>query len=262
MSSPQFSVKSVLQTVFQNIFYFACTEYNDDDKQTKFVNKICESTKCFNARLIQIRGDGLCMLYAFCAYRFLKIHNFSVRQLESVLEENLNKKYIEDKIPEHNCLNQDITSYCESSLQLVLTNFNTISNLVIKILSDKHGWPKDVCKKFYGFKGNMEPSNFNYSFYELGMVLSCQYETIIINITTNDETVLFYGVKPFDIDKDEIQEKVNSDELDVVFIFNKSNRHYYSFIPIEEGDSEDALIKDLGKKFFNKIYDQIKWFLE
>lgn len=252
----------IIQTIWTSIEEFSQCQYHDETKKNQLTTNI---KKCIipdsNAYLIQVKGDGNCMLYAVSSYLFLYIQNINLQTIDENFSNSLNKCYEADFIKTSNLLLDNIMGYSESIKRLVSDNFSEISNIILKKKIEMLGFTnKDEAREILDFKVNLSDENNNYPLAQLGQILSTVLECVIINILPGDECK-FYGIYPTKIYEDlpivQILNNVENGTWKVVFLLNPSERHYYSLIPYT--GIKDIPIKDLSIEYLKNIFNRVEW---
>jgi len=262
--------RPIIQTIWTNFEDYSKCQYVDETRKTHLINILKAFAFQNKANIIQVRGDGNCLLYSVCIYLYLYIHNMNLQNLEDNFIDYLNKCYIEDHIKSDNnlLLLSDFTSYVESVKGLVSENFKLLSDLTLKKQAEQIGLDIGIPEQLADAKGIFE---FNdefsdeipiYSFTQLGQILSTILDCVIITLKFQYEPQ-FYGKYPtkiyYDYTNEEIMEMVENDTWKVVFIYNPSEIHYYSFLSEILPDSKTMPIKFLSKHYFRRILDRIQW---
>jgi len=248
--------RPVLQTIFTNIDNIANYYFFGDRVKNSVLNDILKR-ELGESMLIEVRGNGLCMLNAVCTVNYLCIHNLSNSDLLSALAGYHNIDDATKKIKYGNSLNVDITGYIKSTYGMVQENLIPISDQIIRQKTEEMGFPVDY--EILDFKKDMDQEN--YSFVQLGQVLSTVLQIVIIllNIDIHRGVCSIYGKFPNDeksmFAQEEITQNILSNKWKVIFILNIGDRHYNSLIP--RGRNE--LIRDNNIERYQSIKDKIQW---
>ena len=259
--------KPILQTFFTSIDEYAKCQFNDKSKINTLITNIKKNIlPASNASMIQVRGDGNCMLYAVSAYLFLYLNGINLRIVRDILTDSVNKCDVRDFIKQDNQLNSDITGYDNSNKILIRDNFSEISDIIIGKKSSEYGMEISETKQALEFVNEFSDTVPIYPFAQLGKVISTVLNCVIVNISDSSGNYEFYGLYPNgesiekDVFPDElIIENIKQGEWKVVFIFNPSQRHFYSLIPEFGPDSKDIPIKDLSIRYFEQIIGRVQW---
>jgi len=211
--------------------------------------------------LIEIRGNGSCLLNAVCAVKFIITQDYKISNLLYFFSGFDNKNDLSTKIRYDNKLNLDITMYIKSTYMLVEQNLIPLSDEIIKLYSQKMQFKADY--DMLEFKKNMDQENYNFD--QFGQVISTILDCVIILLNISVSTYELYGKFPTgerasvslgDITLEFINEKIMSGVWNIIFIINLGNRHYNSLIPTM-GSRED--IKRINIEKYNSIKEQIIW---
>jgi hypothetical protein len=220
--------------------------------------------------LIEVRGNGLCLLNAVCTIKFLvtQCQCYTIFLLLENFAGYHNKKDLSEKIIYQNVLNQGITGYVKSTYTLVEQNFINLSDQIISMNCKQMGMSgsqEDMREmyKMLEFRKNMDAEN--YSFSQLGQILSTILGCVIISLNFTAFNFSLDGKFPHgevmsvsmgNISVENISDNIISGVWDIVFILIIDGRHYNALIPrIDKSES----IKELNIKMYNLLQDRITW---
>jgi hypothetical protein len=248
--------KPVLLTIFTNIDNIGIYYFSGNPIKSSILKGIL-TTLLGETMLIEVRGNGLCMLNAICTVKFIMIENHTTRALLDLLAGFHNKS---KEINYSNILNENITKYIKIIHKNVNENLLLLSDEIIKLNSKKFGFIFNY--EMLDFKRDMNQEN--YSFDQLGQVLSTILDSVIIllNINMSNSKYTIHGKFPAgerhsldEMKKDYIDQQIMSGKWSVIFILNIDNRHYNSLIPI--GSSEEIKRNNIEK--YLSIKKDIEW---
>jgi hypothetical protein len=221
-------------------------------------------TECM---IIEVRGNGLCLLNAVCTIKFLMIQS-QYNTISSLLRNFAgyhNKKDLSEKIIYQNVLNLSITDYVKSTYRIVEQNLISLSDQIISMNCMKMGidGSQEDMYKMLEFRKNMDAEN--YSFSQLGQILSTILKSVIISLNFTASNFSLDGKFPHgevmsvsmgNISVQNISDNIISGVWDIVFILIIDGRHYNGLIPrIDKSES----IKELNIKMYNLLQDRITW---
>ena len=259
----------VLRTIFTDINNIVDYYYYGNRSVGTILHELL--TRLFtDCMLIEVRGNGLCLLNAVCTIKFLMIQS-QCDTISSLLENFAgyhNKKDLSEKIIYQNVLNQSITGYVKSTYTIIEQNLISLSDQIISMnckqmgMSDSQEDMREMYKMLE-FRKNMDAEN--YSFSQLGQILSTILGSVIILFTFTPSNSSLDGKFPNgevmsvsmnDISVKNISDNIISGAWDVVFIIQIDGFHYNGLIPrIDKSES----IKELNIKMYNLLQDRITW---
>lgn len=253
--------KPILQTIFTDIrsiveYYYA---HNESSKQ-----KLRTALESFtrNCIVLEVRGNGACLLNAVCAGKYLMSQSYTI---DRILGELQGFHYIrgkENKINYDNKLNLSITDFCISTYKLSEQNFKPITDNIMQLAHEKMGLPKGtLALKDLDFVDRMDVGT--HGFGQLGQILSTVLNIVIISIDINNDRYNLNGIFPNgeimsvslkSIDRQNITENIMDGTWDIVFVINIAGRHYNTLIPFGEEN-----IREINKRTYYLVRDRIGW---
>ena len=256
----------VLRTIFTDISNIVDYYYHGNisvgTKLRELLTRLF--TECM---IIEVRGNGLCLLNAVCTIKFLMIQS-QYDTISSLLGNFVgyhNKKDLSEKIIYQNVLNQSITGYVKSTYRIVEQNLISLSDQIISMNCKKMGidGSQEDMYKMLEFRKNMDAEN--YSFSQLGQILSTILGCVIILFTFTPSNSSLDGKFPNgevmsvsmgNISVKNISDNIISGAWDVVFIIQIDGFHYNGLIPrIDKSEN----IKELNIKTYNSLKHRITW---
>ena len=260
------NTKPILQSIYTDIAKFSTSQFSGNKTKREALTKLIHDgvSDCI---VIQVRGNGLCLLNAVCAAFFIMQR---VKNISSLLSQEIpaNVHNIETKIPYENQLNISISEYIMIIYRRVEVELIPMSKKIIALIIEtmKRGDSSATynSEEFYDrfeFRRDMNAGTYFYN--QLGQILSTFLNCVIILL---DNVGLFHGVFPSgetesvslgNILVQKITDNINRGIWDVIFITNATAAHYYSLIPlVGSGD-----IKASNIDIYNRIKDtgSIAW---
>lgn len=252
----------VLQSIFTDITKFSEYQFSSNPISKQALIKLI-SDKLSDCIVIEVRGNGLCLLNAVCAVFFIMQR---VKNISSLLSLELLVHNKNSVIPYANQLNISITEYIMVIYRRVNDELIPMSNKIVALIIEKmrredSTGTYDSAKIYDMYHYRKDMNAENYEFFQLGQILSTFLGCVIILL---DENEVFHGVFPNgeelcvcleNIKVEEITDNINKHIWDVIFIINVSGRHFHSLIPL--ADSDD--IKANNIKAYNSIKRSILW---
>jgi hypothetical protein len=241
--------------------------------------------------MITVRGNGACLLNAFCTSNFIKRLTLPALLAETAPAHNKSEPV--DQIAYGNTLNLSITDFCKSTYARVSRQFEEYTELILRsqfykmnplpiqpassassstsaavvkpVLPVQPEVPFVLSEQamLNDFHRSLESSSIH-TFKQLGQIMSTiSGNTVMISVDINPDrlAIAFNGIYPNEetikASKEEIYKYISEGTWDVVFVINPSGRHYNSFIPIVDREIID--IKILNLMAFERIKDLVVW---
>lgn len=261
--------RPVLQSIFTNIAHFSTSQIGSNTTKRDTLTKLIRD-KVSDCIVIQVRGNGLCLLNAVCTVFFIMQR---VKNISSLLTEELpvSVHNVNEGIPYRNQLNISISEYImiiyrRVAAELTPMSYKIVDLIIRKMKHDDSKATYDIGAIYnsediynsYHYRRDMNAEN--YDFFQLGQILSTLLDCVIILVgVTGDLSGVFplgdtLSVSLQDISVQQITNNINKRVWGVIFIVDVTERHFHSLIPLAGPDITESNIQK-----YNKVRGSIAW---
>jgi hypothetical protein len=273
--------KPVIQSLFTNLEN-TCNYYHPNNPRLNQSFNDLIKPYFGDCMMITVRGNGACLLNAFCTGNFIK--RLTIPELLAHTAPAHNKSEPAEQIVYDNIFNLSISDLCKYTYGRTSSNFEALTNTILRSQFDKM-YPLPVQPSsstasaavaqaevpfvlseqmsLNDFHPSLESSSIH-TFKQLGQIMSTISEdTVIISvdISPDRQRIEFNGLYPKEerekVSREDIYKLISNGIWNVVFVINTSGRHYNSFIPIVDRDIID--IRMLNLMAYERIKDLVVW---
>jgi len=279
--------KPIIQSLFTDLNNI-CIYYHPGNAELRQLLNDLIKPYFGECMMITVRGNGACLLNAFCTGNFIK--RLTLPALLADTNPAHNKSEPADQIAYGNRLNVAITNSCKSTYARVSRHFIDLTELILRsqfykmnplpiqqassassaaVVQPVQPVQPEVAfdlseqAMLNDFHPSLESSSIH-TLKQLGQMMSTISENTVIisvDISDNRQRIAFNGIYPNEetikLSREEINKYISDGTWNVIFVINPSGRHYNSFIPIV--DREIIEIKILNLMAFEMIKDLVAW---
>ena len=283
--------KPVIQSLFTNLENVCNYNHPNNPRLNQSLNDLIKPYfgECM---MITVRGNGACLLNAFCTSNFIK--RLTLPRLLDEIAPAHNKSEPADQIAYGNRLNVAITNSCKSTYAIVSRHFGEYTEQILRsqfykmnplpiqptsstalaasvvaqpVVQPEVPFVLSEQMLLNDFHPSLESSSIH-TFKQLGQMMSTiSGNTVMISVDISPDispdrrTIAFNGIYPNEetikASREEINKYISDGTWNVVFVINTSGRHYNSFIPIVDREIID--IRILNLMAFARIKDLVIW---